>query len=76
MPASEVSFSQHGGRCIITLPYDAAAWNATLFNCVGAIVAHRSGEGGEIILPATSKGTHILVLNIDGRVVKKKVLIK
>ena len=76
MPASEVSFSQHGGRCIITLPYDAAAWSATLYNSAGATVARRSGEGSEIILPATSKGTHILVVNADGRVVKKKVFIK
>jgi hypothetical protein len=76
MPASEVSFSQHGGRCIITLPYDAAAWSATLYNSVGAAVARRLGEGSEIILPATSKGTHILVVNADGRVVKKKVFIK
>ena len=35
-----------------------------------------AGEGCEIILPATSKGTHILVLNVGGRVVKKKVFIK
>ena len=73
--ADNISFTRQGNECVVTLPY-ADAWNATLFNCVGAIVAHRSGEGGEIILPATSKGTHILVLNIDGRVVKKKVLIK
>lgn len=76
MPASEVSFSQHGGRCIITLPYDAAAWSATLFNSSGAAVARRLGEGSEIILPATFKGTYILVVNADGRVVKKKVFIK
>ena len=71
-----VSFSQQGERCIVTLPYDASAWSATLYNSVGAAVARRSGEGSEIILPATSKGTHILVLNVGGRAVKKKVFIK
>ena len=70
-----VTALQRGGECIITLPY-ADAWNATLFNSVGAAVAHRSGEGSEIILPTTSKGTHILVLNVGGRVLKKKVFIK
>lgn len=74
--ADNVSFSQQGERCIVTLPYDASAWSATLYNSVGVTVARRSGEGSEIILPATSKGTHILVVNADGRVVKKKVYIK
>ena len=76
LKSSAVSFSQRGGECVVTLPYDASAWSATLYNSVGATVARRSGEGSEIVLPATSKGTHILVVNADGRVVKKKVFIK
>ena len=67
-----VTVVQRGGECVVTLPY-ASAWSATLYNSMGAAVARRSGEGSEIILPATSKGTHILVLNVGGRVVKKKV---
>ncbi|MBQ2368288.1 MAG: T9SS type A sorting domain-containing protein, partial [Bacteroidaceae bacterium] len=70
-----VTVVQRGGECVVTLPY-ADAWSVTLYNSVGAAVACRSGEGSEIILPATSKGTHILVVNADGRVVKKKVFIK
>ena len=73
--ADEVSFTQQGNECIVTLPLDAA-WSATLSNSVGVTVARRSGEGSEIILPATSKGTHILVVKAGGRVVKKKVFIK
>jgi len=71
----EISFTQRGGECVVTLPLDAA-WSATLSNSVGVTVVRRSGEGSEIILPATSKGTHILVVNVGGRVVKKKVFIK
>ena len=74
--ASQVSFKQQGGECIVTLPGEAAAWSATLSNSNGITVARRSGEGSEIILPATSKGTHILVVKADGKVVKKKVFIK
>jgi hypothetical protein len=74
--ADEVSFTQQGSECVVTLPADVAAWEATLSNSVGVTVARRSGEGSEIILPATSKGTHILVIKADGRVVKKKVFIK
>ena len=72
----EVSFTQQGSECIVTLPADVAAWEATLSNSVGVTVARRSGEGSEVTLPATSKGTHILVIKADGRVVKKKVYIK
>ncbi len=74
--ASEISFTQQGNECIVTLPADVAAWEATLSNSVGVTVARRSSEGSEITLPATSKGTHILVIKADGRVVKKKVFIK
>ena len=74
--ADEISFTQRGGECVVTLPADVAAWEATLSNSVGVTVARSSGEGCEIILPATSKGTHILVINVGGRVVKKKVYIK
>ena len=75
LKSDEVSFTQQGGECVVTLPCDAV-WSATLSNSVGVTVARRSGEGDEIILPATSKGTHILVVNVGGRVVKKKVFIK
>ena len=75
LKSDNVTSYQRGGECVVTLPY-ADAWSATLYNSVGAAVARRSGEGSEIILPATSKGTHILVLNVGGRVVKKKVFIK
>ena len=74
--AEDISFKQQGGECIVTLPGEAAAWSATLSNSNGITVARRSGEGSEIIMPATSKGTHILVVKADGRVVKKKVFIK
>ena len=74
--ASEISFTQQGNECIVTLPADVAAWDATLSNSVGVTVVRRSGEGSEVTLPATSKGTHILVIKADGRVVKKKVFIK
>ena len=76
LSAVNLSFSQQGNDCIVTLPANVSAWSATLYNSVGAAVARRSGEGSEIILPATSKGTHILVVNADGRVVKRKVFIK
>ena len=62
-------------ECVITLPC-SDAWSATLYNSVGVVVARRSGESSEIVLPATSKGTHILVLNVGGRMVKKKVFVK
>ena len=74
--ADNISFTRQGNDCIVTLPANVSAWSATLFNSSGAAVARRLGEGSEIILPATSKGTHILVLNVGGRVVKKKVFIK
>ena len=74
--AEDISFKQQGGECIVTLPGEAVAWSATLSNSSGITVARRSGEGSEIILPATSKGTHILVVKADGKVVKKKVFIK
>ena len=74
--AEDISFKQQGGECIVTLPGEAVAWSATLSNSNGITVARRSGEGSEIILPATSKGTHILVVKADGKVVKKKVFIK
>ena len=73
--SDEISFTQRGGECVVTLPCEAA-WSATLSNSVGVTVARCSGEGSEIILPATSKGAHILVVNVGGRVVKKKVFIK
>ncbi len=73
--SDEISFTQRGGECVVTLPLDAA-WSATLSNSIGVTVARCSGEGSEVILPATSKGTHILVVNVGGRVVKKKVFIK
>ena len=76
LKSDEISFTQRGGECVITLPADVAAWEATLSNSVGVTVARCSGEGSEVILPATSKGTHILVIKADGRVVKKKVFIK
>ena len=75
LKSDEISFTQRGGECVVTLPCEAA-WSATLSNSVGVTVASRSGEGSEIILPATSKGTHILVVNVGGMVVKKKVFIK
>ena len=70
--ADEISFTQQGGECVVTLPLDAA-WEVTLSNSSGVTVARRSGEGSEIILPATSNATHILVIKAGGRVVKKKV---
>jgi hypothetical protein len=39
-------------------------------------VVRKAGEGSEIILPAESKGVHILVLNIDGKEYSEKVVIK
>ena len=73
--ADEISFIQQGGECVVTLPC-GVAWSATLSNSVGVTVTRCSGDVSEIILPATSKGTHILVIKADGRVVKKKVFIK
>ena len=73
--AENIVVNQYGGEFVVTLPC-SDAWSATLYNSVVAVVARRSGDGSEIVLPATSKGTHILVLNVGGRVVKKKVFIK
>jgi hypothetical protein len=75
LSVENIVVNQCNGECVITLPC-SDAWSATLYNSVGVVVARRSGEGSEIVLPATSKGTHILVVNADGRVVKKKLLIK
>ena len=71
----DISIKQQGGECTVTLP-DAAKWSATLYNSNGVAVVRRAGEGSEIILPAESKGIHILVLNIDGKEYTKKVAIK
>ena len=75
LKSDNVSFTQRDGECVVTLPC-SDAWSATLYNSVGMVVARRSGEGSEIVLPATSKGTHIFVLNVGGRVVKKKVFVR
>ena len=75
LTAGDISTKQADGECIVTLP-TATKWSATLYGSNGAIVASKAGEGSEIILPAESKGTHILVLNIDGTEYTKKVVIK
>lgn len=75
LTAGDISIKQADGECIVTLP-TATKWSATLYGSNGAIVASKAGEGSEIILPAESKGTHILVLNIDGKEYTKKVVIK
>ena len=71
----DISIKQQGGECTVTLP-DAAKWSATLYNSNGVAVVRKAGEGSEIILPAESKGIHILVLNIDGKEYTNKVTIK
>ncbi len=76
LASNNISFSQHGNECVIALPTDVEAWSATLYNSVGVVVARRSGEGSEIVLPATSKGTHIIEISAGGKVVRKKVFIK
>ena len=73
--ADKLSIKQQGGECIVTLP-STAKWNATLYSSNGTAVARKAGEGCEIILPAESKGTYILLLNIDGKQYTKKVVIK
>ena len=73
--AGDISIVQSNGECIVTLP-DNAKWSATLYSSNGTAVARKAGEGCEIILPAENKGTHILVLNIDGKQYTKKVVIK
>ena len=73
--AEEISIRQNDRGCTVTLP-DNAKWSATLYNSNGTAVARKAGEGCEIILPAENKGTHILVLNIDGKEYTKKVVIK
>lgn len=71
----DIPIKQQGGECTVTLP-TATKWSATLYGSNGATVAHKVGEGSEIILPAESKGTHILLLDIDGKQYTKKVVIK
>ena len=71
----DISIRQQGGECIVTLS-NTAKWSATLYSSNGTAVARKAGEGCEIILPAESKGTYILVLNIDGKNYTKKVAIK
>ena len=73
--AEDISISQLNGECFVILP-SAAKWSATLYSGNGTVVACKAGEGSEIILSAKSKGTHILVLNIDGKDYTKKVVIK
>ena len=73
--AEKLFIAQANGECIVTLP-TVAKWSATLYNSNGVAVVRKAGEGGEIILPAESKGIHILVLNIDGKEYTKKVMIK
>jgi hypothetical protein len=73
--AEKLSIAQANGECIVTLP-TAAKWSATLYNSNGVAVVRKAGEGGEIILPAESKGVHVLVLNIDGKEYTTKVTIK
>ena len=73
--SEDISINQQDGECIVTLP-TAAKWSATLYNSNGVAVARKAGEGGEIILPAESKGVHVLVLNIDGKEYTTKVTIK
>jgi hypothetical protein len=75
LTSGDISIAQANGECIVTLP-DAAKWSATLYNSNGVAVVRKAGEGSEIILPAESKGVHILVLNIDGKEYTKKVVIK
>jgi hypothetical protein len=71
----DITIAQANGECIVTLP-NATKWSATLYNSNGIAVARKAGEGSEIILPAESKGVHILVLNIDGKQYTKKAVIK
>ena len=73
--AENISIKQQSGECIVTLS-NTAKWSATLYSSNGTAVARKAGEGCEIILPAENKGTHILVLNIDGKDYTKKVVIK
>ncbi len=73
--ADDIYIAQLDGECVVSLPA-ASEWTATLYNAAGVSVAHKSGEGGEIILPTESKGTHILLLDIDGKQYTKKVVIK
>ncbi len=73
--ADDIYIAQLDGECVVSLPA-ASEWTATLYNAAGVSVAHKSGECGEIILPTESKGTHILVLDVDGKQYTKKVVIK
>ena len=71
----DLSVKQTDDGCTVTLP-TAAKWSATLYGSNGATVAHKVGEGSEIILTAESKGVHILLLDIDGKEYTKKVVMK
>ena len=72
----ENSIKSIKGNVIIDLPTEIINWSAALYNSSGIKVAHKSGSGNEIILPTTSKGTHILAIKADGKLIKKKVLVK
>ena len=71
-----LSFKQKYDKFIVTLSTDVSIWSAALYNSNGIKVTHKSGSGNEIILPTTSKGTHILAIKADGKLIKKKVLVK
>lgn len=71
----DVVVSQSGNECLVTLP-EICMWKAALYSCSGVTVARLSGEGCEILLPTTSKGAHILVLDVGGKLVTKKLFIK
>ena len=73
--AEDITIAQANGECIVTLP-TVAKWSAVLYNSNGIAVARKAGEGSEIILPAESKGVHVLALNIDGKEYTKKVVIR
>lgn len=73
---NEISFSQVDDVCSFSITGDVSSWNLTLYNSNGVTVYKDSGNGSEIVLPVTSVGLHVLMINVNGKQYTEKIFIK
>ncbi len=76
LTANEIDIIQSQGGCTIVAETVTGSWSAALYNSSGICVAQKTGEGSELFLPTTGKGTHILAVKVGGKVLKKKIALK
>ena len=71
-----VSYKIFDDKIVIILPTDVSSFSVALYNSNGIKIARKSGSGSEIVLPTTYTGTHILVIEADGKMIEKKIFVK